>query len=541
MTEYITNYTQQKYDKSKSTFNQFPATRNIQKNLRLISDLKNKENTPTKNTSDKVAMSSIAGGLLLLFFSLGGHKNAKNGLEKLKGVFEKKLDKDILSEQNKKLPFYEYAVRKINSFIQKTESVNNVTSLKDILFMKLMYKSTPTKKIHSGISNIFEKLSINTVKKSYKKTQKRFNDMYENFDKLDNYILKNNPSETVEFKGKQLTKAELVKKAKSYRESVKLVVDAFMDEHTQKQRYKYIKNATSKLYSNFWNESFKDFWSKDNKFKRKQMWQTFIASEQVKGNKTDLAENVAFARNMLSYTDKERMNFISGYVKNLSSIIMPDDKKGVEIMKRIEWFANDPSALDKSKEAFFKEIDKLEQHTIKTSTNENIARTQVNDKNVNIRLLRNILKEDGTGELQDMLDIYHTISPFELAKSGALKSAQNAVSSFDNSVNLEIGEFFDKARDLELGCAPTDILTILMSCGMITYGLNKAKEKNERTSVLLKSGIPIIGAMATSLISATKLVSGGKSLALGFVSGIVLNQLGQITDNYRKAHLTKKK
>lgn len=541
MTEYITNYTQQKYDKSKSTFNQFPATRNIQKNLRLISDLKNKENTPTKNTSDKVAMSSIAGGLLLLFFSLGGHKNAKNGLERLKGVFEKKLDKDILSEQNKKLPFYEYAVRKINSFIQKTESVNNVTSLKDILFMKLMYKSTPTKKIHSGISNIFEKLSINTVKKSYKKTQKRFNDMYENFDKLDNYILKNNPSETVEFKGEKLTKAELVERAKSYRESVKMVVDAFINENTQQERYKYIKNATSKLYSNFWNESFKGFWSKDNKFKRKQMWQTFIASEQVKGNKTDLAENVAFARNMLSYTDKERMNFISGYVKNLSSIIMPDDKKGVEIMKRLEWFANDPSALDKSKEAFFKEIDKLEQHTIKTSTNENIAKTQVNDKNVNIRLLRNILKEDGTGELQDMLDIYHVISPFELAKSGALKSAQNAVSSFDNSVNLEIGEFFDKARDLELGCAPTDILTILMSCGMITYGLNKAKEKNERTSVLLKSGIPIVGAMATSLISATKLVSGGKSLALGFVSGIVLNQLGQITDNYRKAHLTKKK
>ena len=407
--------------------------------------------------------------------------------------------------------------------------------------MKLMYKSTPTKKIHSGISNIFEKLSINTVKKSYKKTQKRFNDMYENFDKLDNYILKNNPSETVEFKGEKLTKAELVERAKSYRESVKMVVDAFINENTQQERYKYIKNATSKLYSNFWNESFKGFWSKDNKFKRKQMWQTFIASEQVKGNKTDLAENVAFARNMLSYTDKERMNFISGYVKNLSSIIMPDDKKGVEIMKRLEWFANDPSALDKSKEAFFKEIDKLEQHTIKTSTNENIAKTQVNDKNVNIRLLRNILKEDGTGELQDMLDIYHVISPFELAKSGALKSAQNAVSSFDNSVNLEIGEFFDKARDLELGCAPTDILTILMSCGMITYGLNKAKEKNERTSVLLKSGIPIVGAMATSLISATKLVSGGKSLALGFVSGIVLNQLGLITDNYRKAHLTKKK
>jgi hypothetical protein len=70
---------------------------------------------------------------------------------------------------------------------------------------------------------------------------------------------------------------------------------------------------------------------------------------------------------------------------------------------------------------------------------------------------------------------------------------------------------------------------------MITFGLNRAKGKDEKTSVMLKSGIPLVGGVATSLISATKLVSGGKSIALGLASGLVLNQLGKFTDDYRKS------
>ena len=138
-----------------------------------------------------------------------------------------------------------------------------------------------------------------------------------------------------------------------------------------------------------------------------------------------------------------------------------------------------------------------------------------------------------------MLDIYYKIAPFELSKSGALKSAQKAVSSFDKSVNLEVGEFFDKSRDLGLGSAPTDVLTLLFSCGMITYGLNKAKGNDEKKSVMLKSGIPIVGAVGTSLISATKLVSGSKSIALGLISGLVLNRIGTQADKIRKDNANK--
>lgn len=534
------SYSGQQYDKTKSIFNTFPTTKKLGGNLPLgISS--HKKDEPQKTTSNKGATALLIAGGGLLFLSKGVQKGGKKLLNGLKDHFEGQFYKNYILNNEKKSSFYEYSVRKINSFIKKSESINNITSVKDILFMRTMYQTKPTKKIHQGITKLFEQTSRKTVKSAYKKTSRDFNTMSESFDKLDDYLIKTCGDEVVEYKGVKATKKEFIERAKNYRESVKIVVDAFISDETQEARYNYIKKSTSELYSKFWDESFKDFWSKDNKFKRKEMWQTFIASEQIKDNKTDLAENVAFARNMLSYTDTEKSHFVIGYIKNLNSIISPEDTESVEIMKRLEWFSKDKIYLNDEKETFLKEIDKLDKHQITQSKDENVAKTQLKDKNTNIRLLRNIITDSATGELQDMIDIYRKIAPFELAKSGAIDSANKAVKSFDKSVKLEVEEFFDKARDLELGSAPTDVLTILISCGMITYGLDKAKGSDEKASVMLKSGIPIVGAVATSLISATKLISGGKSLALGFVSGFVLNRMGIEADDFRKSFFKQKR
>lgn len=532
MTHITTSYPVQRFDSSKSIFNTFPSKRNVGLNYYVnnysLKKEKNDNNNLIKTNSNKKALVASAIGCGMLFLSKGAQKRAKQSLIKIKDHLETKLDASILEENNKKMSFYDFSIRKINSFLEKAESINNINSLKDVLFMNVMNKVKLTKNIHKSISGFFEKLSINTVKKSYKKTAKTFNKMYKTFDDLDNYIMKTSGDEIIEYKGEKIPKKELVKKAKDYRENVKIVVNAFIMDETQNARYNCIKQATSKLYSGFWDKSFKGFWTKDNKFKRKEMWQTFIAAEQIKGNKTSLAENVTFARNMLSYTEEEKAVFLSGYLDNINSIISVSDAEGAKIMKRLKWFVKNPSVLKDNKDIFLKELKKLDEHKI--TNNENLLK----DKNTNIRLIKNMVNDNGTGELQDMLDIYSRIAPFELSNSGALKSAKKAVKSFDKSVHLEIGEFFDKARDLELGSAPTDILTILISCGMITYGIDRAKGKDEKTSVILKSGIPIVGAVATSLISATKLISGGKSIALGFVSGVVLNRIGKYADDYRK-------
>lgn len=526
------------FNKYKNAKNIFPYPQKLYwlNNSAVKNDVIETDNKKQKNKSKLLFTLAIG----LIFLSKGVQKKSRNFLETVKENLEIKMDKSIFNNSEHKTSFYEYSIRKISSFIRKSESINNFNSLKDILFMRFMYKTTPTKKIHQGISKIFEYLSRKTITKSYKKTQKYFNEMFKNFDKLDDYILKNHGDEEIEFISKEYdnekkiiiykkekkTKKSLVLEAKGIRETVEMVVNSFIHPETQKTRYNFMKKTTSKLYEDFWNESFKGFWTKNNKFKRKEMWQTFIASEQIKLNKTDLAEKASVARNMLTYNDSEKKLYISEYLDNLSSIIPFEDNKGTDIIKRLKWYIKDTTSLEDNKYNFLKEIEKLKKHNIKTSTNENIAKIQLNDKERNIKLIEEITQDYYEGEMTGMLNIYRQIAPFELSKSGTLSSMKKAVTSFDRSFRLEMGEMFDKLRDLEIGSAPTDILTIFISSAMILRALEKSNNKEERKSIMLKSGIPIVGAISVSLISATKLISGSKSIALGFISGIILNRIG---------------
>ena len=475
----------------------------------------------------------VGSGLIILMFSRTAQKNINKYLNKLKNHFEVRKEISSIEESKKKSKFYGFMVKKINSIIQKSESINNIVSLKDILFMKLMYKTRPTQKIHKKVSAIFENLSRDTVKKSYQKTEKSFTRMYKLFDNLDDYILKNAPDETANFKGREYTKKQLVEMAKGYRQTTKAIVSNFISNEAQQNRYEYIKEVNSTLYSKFWNASFKDFWTKNNKFKRKEMWQTFIAAEQIKGDKTQLAENIALVRNVVTYTKKDKAAMIHDYVNKLGELIPQKDDYGSDIVEKLEWFAKNSDGLKHNKEIFLKELENLSNHKIPSDFSSNIQQVRQESKNTYIRLIYELVNDDATGELQDMLAIYYKIAPFEMSKFGASVALKNAVKSFDKSVNAEIGEFFDKVRDLELGSAPTDILTMLISFGLILKGLNYASDKDEKVSTILKSGIPIVGALATSIISATKLISGGKSLALGFLSGLLLNQMGVMADKLR--------
>ena len=496
-----------------------------------------KEHLPTKkNThiSSGITLATLLTVCGIFMLSRGFQKNTNKFLNKLKDYLERKQElSSLTSTSGKSTKMYEYAIHKVNSFIKKSESINNITSLKDILFMRLMYKTKPTKEIHQTISEGFEKLSRKTVVDSYAKTAKDFEKMNEVFSRLDEFILKNSPDEIINFNGKNYTKKQLVEIAQDHRDLANIIVNNFISKESRKNRYIYINEVTKDLYSRFWDLSFKDFWSKDNKFKRKEMWQTFIAAEQIKGDKTILAELVATARNALTYTNTDKTEFIHNYIKNLDGIIPPDDAKGIEIIKKLEWFAKNSEGLKNNKELFLSELEKLKEHKI-VSYDENMVKTHEEFKNTHIQLIKELLNDNSTGELQDMLSIYYKLAPFELDKSGASLAVKKAVQSFDKSVQYECVEFFDKIRDLRLGSAPTDVLTILFSFITLTLGLGHAKSKEKRQSIMLTSGIPIVGGIAVSTLTATKLVSGGKSLALGFISGLALNQIGKVVDNVLK-------
>ena len=492
------------------------------------------KNQKKYKSGSAIVIATLATVASVFMLSRGFQKNTNKILNKIKFILEEKLAHTNAKESAKKKNFYEFFIRRINSFIQKSESINNITSLKDILFMKLMYKTKPTKNIHDVITRYFEKISQKTVFKSYEKTDKNFCRMYRAFDELDEQILKDSADETIDFGERKCTKRELIEEARSLRDLAKLAVGAFIDKKTIQARYEHINGVTSSLYSTFWDASFKDFWSKNNKFKRKEMWQTFIAAEQIKTDKTDISGNIAYIRNAVTYTNKDQTEKIKEYIKAIDLLIPAHDKEGISIIKKLEYFSKNPVAFQNNKELFFIELGKLKEHHIPIRANKNMSQTVEEYKQTNIAAIDKQVKDNRPGLLQDMLDIYYKIAPYELEQSGALLSLKKAVKSFDKSVELESVEFFDKVRDLRLGSAPTDVLTILFSFITLFLGLGHARTNDERTSIMLKTGIPIVGGIAAATYTATKLVNGGKSLAFGFLSGIILNRLGVIADNIRK-------
>ena len=152
-----------------------------------------------------------------------------------------------------------------------------------------------------------------------------------------------------------------------------------------------------------------------------------------------------------------------------------------------------------------------------------------------INEVNRIISDDSKGILQDISSLYKPyVSHKDFMK---LKSHIHTVTkSLDNSINKETIQYFDKLRDLKLGSAPTDVLSIIGAVGAVGWFLGKSKDKDERISASLKYGIPAVGAIATSLYSTARLVSGGKAMALGLLSGWVMNKAGVVVDDMRKKY-----
>ena len=470
------------------------------------------------------------GGMLM--FSKGTQKAMSKFLKHIKNITEEKLKRSTLKKDNKN-DFYRTANKNLTSFIKKTESINNINSFKDILFMKFMFKYKPTQKLHQTITDYFEKISRKTVYKSYEKTEDSLKNMNKIFDELDDYILKHSSNEIVIHKGDKYTHKEFVERAQKHRKNVTQAIEKFISKKSIDERYDYINKSTSTLYSTFWDTYFKDFSLKNNKFKSKEIWQTFVAAEQIKNDKAYMAKELSDLRYSITYNKDDKINLIQKYIENIDEAIPAYDKKGIEIINRLKWFNKYSDGFQYNKAYFLKELTELEEHKIPVKTNKNITSSQEECINTHIQAIRKLMDDNSRGELRDMLAVYYKIAPFELTKSGGYTSVKNTMKSFDKSVELEGEEFFDKMRDLKLGSAPTDILTLFLSFIALSFGFGFAKDKDERISIMLKSGIPLMGGIASTMYATAKLVSGGKSIAFGLLSGIVLNQLGKITDKLR--------
>lgn len=497
------------------------------------------EEKKTKHLGKTIAFSALGAGVGILFLLKGLPKNAYKTIEKWSQKLEVKLNKQRKNGQVGKLEeFYTFTLNKLASFMGKAKSINNFVAVKDISFKKLMYKNKYTKNIHDKITEIYEKIGRRTVNKSYDKAKTKLNSTFQIFEDYDEKILMNSQNGTAEVEGKTVN--EWLDKIESLKTTIRRTWNKSFGQRERGRRYNGIKDNMKNLAEDVWAETAGNL---DN-LRRRELYETFIAEEKLAAPKMKLLHDTMNSRYIITRDIDDIYKSSVDVIDNITSFIKTRDQSSRDIIKELrlkleDWkkLSGNTETADRLKlnEEITAILKKLSSNIKENSRTYGYNQEIIRQLNTNIEVVGSIMGESGKGAMQEIYTIYKKL----LSREDYLKlknSSTRNIKALDDAIKKETDSFFDMERDLTLGSAPTDILSILAAIGAIGVGLSKAENKDQQNTVLLKAGIPAVGAIATSLYFSASLVSGGKAMLYGAISGLAISKLGSMLDEYRKKH-----
>ncbi len=492
-----------------------------------------------------IASATVLTAAALFFFLKGGPKGISKNFQRVRDYFDKKLQKAKLDnmESTQMNKLYALILQKLDVAQQKFEIINNFTTFKDVSFKILMYTTAMGTKIHDGITKMFERLGRKSVINSYKNAIGRFNEARAISAEAGKNLLTKNSYEIVEINGVRKTKTQWLADIDKMNSDLSETYEKYFKGQALTSRYLKIKKSVEDLKERF--TSFKALLSKE--MLTNFVAETAIAKEKagiqklVKGFRKELAYSVTdFAKEsdekiiqmtkFVSYKDVEKINLLRTLRYNIK-----DYAKSVNLNNGVETFKEEAlrTKISNGLAEFKASVEKaLKMKTI----DEKVANDLLDSTNELSSMFFNFKQ----GKIEDILDIYKKILSAEDYKN-VERSYKQAVKSLDKSINIETEEFVSKVRDLALGGAPTDILTILGSLATLGYQLGKSDNNEQRTSISLKYGIPAIAGIGTSLYCNAKLYAGTKSLLIASISGLLVNKIGTWADDLLKKYRESKK
>lgn len=497
------------------------------------------EEKKTRHLGKTIAMSALGAGVGILFLMRGLPKNAYKTIEKWSQKLEVKLNKQRKSGQVGKLEeFYTFTLNKLASFMGKAKSINNFVAVKDISFKKLMYQNKFTQKIHDNITEVYERIGIRTVNKSYDKAKTKLNSTFQIFEDYDEKILMNSHNGTTEVEGKTVN--EWLDKIENLKTTIRRTWNKNFGQRERNNRYNGIKDNMKNLTEDVWSETAGNL---DN-LRRRELYETFIAEERLAAPKMKLLHDTMNSRYIITRDIDDIYKSSVDVIDNITSFIKTRDQSSRDIIKELrlkleDWkkLSGNTESTDRLKlnEEITTILKKLSSNIKENSRTYGYNPETIRQLDTNIEVVGSIMGESGKGALQEIYTIYKKLLPREDYLKLKNASTRN-MKYLDDAIKKETDSFFDMERDLTMGSAPTDILSILAAIGAIGVGLSKAENKDQQNTVLLKAGIPAVGAIATSLYFSASLVSGGKAMLYGGISGLAISKLGSMLDEYRKKH-----
>ena len=492
-----------------------------------------------KTNNTKVIGLSIAGATLLtaagVFLLLkGGPKGVAKGFRKLRNYLETKVLTSKLNTGKTPNNAMLYLLSTLENASAKAEAVNNFVSFKDVLFKNFMAKTKFTDKIHNGITRLFGKIGRRTVKNNYASTSGKFKEIKALSENISSKVLGKNPTEIVEINGVRMTREKWLEKIGVLNEDISSVFTEGFSDRALQSRLSRMLHSVDTLYDNF---------KELRVFTPKASLTTFIAESMLAGDKAAIKKGVRSFRKAISYNLGDMMESANAKILDISKVIGYKDSENMRklatIRGNIKEFVNGGGVDSIKKQQILDNISDLKRSVEVLIKDEKI---KPEDKDLFLGIfddLRNGIATYKEGKVENILKIYKKLLP-EDEYDIVARVYKAGVKSLDKSIKMETEDYMSKLRDLTLGSAPTDILTILISLGVLGYHLGKSKDSDQRQSIALKYGFPAIAGVGVSLYCNAKLYAGSKSLIVGALSTWVLNRIGEWGDKKLKEVKAKK-
>lgn len=495
-----------------------------------------------KTNNAKLIGLSIAGAVVTtaagIFFVLkGGPKGVSKGFRKLQNHLEYKVQQSKLNNMSD-TPinrFYIYMIGKLDKIKHGSEAINNYTSLKDSAFKKIMYLTKPTRYLHQATTRLFEKIGRQAVVNAYKESSRTFNLARDMAAGTSMKAFSRKAGEVVEINGVKKTRIQWLEHLLKMDDDLAKMYEKHFGEEIRSSRYLRVKKAAKELEEHF--KDLKTFWSSD-------LVTSFMAEDAISAEKTAIQKLVRGHRKDISYSLKDFHSDTDKMIIQMTHSISHNDIGKINMLRNIRQSIYKYIQTGTNDSKIRKEILSCADD-FRAEINKAIQSNSI-DKEVGSRLVENVteLREMvlnfKPGKVEEMLTLYKKLLPESDYKT-VEKFYREGVKNLDKSIKIETDDFISKVRDLSLGSAPTDVLTILGGLVTLGYYLGKSKDNDERVSISLKYGFPAIVGLGVSLYGNAKLYAGTKAMALGIGSSILLGKMGSFMDKKLKEHQQAKK
>lgn len=475
-----------------------------------------------------VSVGSVALLTLIGLFTLS--KGFAGGFAKKLNAYSRNLQSKIneLSSSAKELTASQKMKLRVSKAIQPVadtlQAASNISAIKDSFCYHWMRKLKLTPAVKK-INSFFKSIVTKTTKNSY------MNAETSNL-KFCSYI------------------DDLAAKTKDHAAKQKLETFAgemrqqFGNNFTFSNYFNRSENAYKKM-EGLDNEVYDILFKKDGGvIKNAKKLGSYVTTDLIAKDRAVLAEKLLASKSKLSNNVTDNYNNIKQLLGEIESNVITKDDKALTIMKKLSESlaeykkaggANEKQVREKLCASLKDDMSKLvkvlksdKKYAAKIAAVESKAATFYNAVNPNIA--KKGIAQDAITLIKEQ---YGKHSPEYTA---AKKYMHNLNIDLNKAIKSELNAY-EKLAELQVGSAPTDILGILGPSALATLLVVNSKDKNERISKTLTSGVPILGGIGMSYYGTTRGFTGAKNLILGLTTGYLLNVFGSKADELYKKHI----